>query len=536
MRVFNTTGLCVPEEDYMVDITDRLKIMKEMVDAGQYFTINRGRQYGKTTTLAALERFLQQDYHIISMDFQDFGESSFETEEKFCGDFMGKFCEAAAEKGMAEQAPIYELIEEWTNYASTNREDFRLVQLFGFITRICRMSEKPIVLFIDEVDSATNNQIFLDFLAQLRSLYLKRKRNPKLKTFQSVILAGVTDVKNLKYKLRPDGTDKVNSPWNIAVNFTLDMSFSAEGIAGMLSDYEEDHKTGMDVKKIAQEIRDYTGGYPFLVCRVCQILDRELAGTERFSELSDTWTPEGIHEAVRMIVSESNTLFDSLMGKVVNHPELSDALEELLFSGGTIAYNRYNLAVNDALMYGFIGVSGNTIQIANRIFEMLLYNYYLSENERKDSSIYRAGSNDRDLFIKDGQLDMDRVLERFVISFDDLYGDQYDTFDEEEGRRRFLLYIRPIINGTGNYYVEARTRNNRRMDIVIDYHGQRYVVELKIWRGNAYNERGEEQLLDYLDYFHLQKGYMLSYNFNKNKEVGVKTISIDDKVLVEAVV
>jgi hypothetical protein len=62
------------------------------------------------------------------------------------------------------------------------------------------------------------------------------------------------------------------------------------------------------------------------------------------------------------------------------------------------------------------------------------------------------------------------------------------------------------------------------------------VVELKIWRGNAYNERGEEQLCDYLDYFHINKGYMLSYNFNRNKKIGVSEVRIGDKVVVEAVV
>ena len=40
---------------------------------------------------------------------------------------------------------------------------------------------------IDEVDSATNNQVFLDFLAQLRGYYINRSR---FATFQSVILAG----------------------------------------------------------------------------------------------------------------------------------------------------------------------------------------------------------------------------------------------------------------------------------------------------------------------------------------------------------
>ncbi len=36
----------------------------------------------------------------------------------------------------------------------------------------------------------------------------------------------------------------------------------------------------------------------------------------------------------------------------------------------------------------------------------------------------------------------------------------------------------------------------------------------------------EEQLTEYLDYFHRTKGYMLSFDFNKNKQVGVNRISI----------
>lgn len=131
---------------------------------------------------------------------------------------------------------------------------------------------------------------------------------------------------------------------------------------------------------------------------------------------------------------------------------------------------------------------------------------------------------------------MKLILAKFVEHFDSIYGDSAEEFDEEQGRRRFLLYLRPIINGTGNYYIEAETRNARRMDVVVDYHGEQFIIELKVWRGNAYNERGEQQLSDYLDYFRLKKGYMLSYNFNKKKEIGVKEIHIGDRVLVEAVV
>lgn len=99
-----------------------------------------------------------------------------------------------------------------------------------------------------------------------------------------------------------------------------------------------------------------------------------------------------------------------------------------------------------------------------------------------------------------------------------------------------MLFLKPIINGVGNCYVEPQTRNRERMDLVIDYNAQQYICELKIWHGNAYNERGEEQLSSYLDYFHLKKGYMLSFNFNKKKKIGVKEIRLGDKTLVEAVV
>ena len=57
-KYFNTEGSCKPEEHYMVKLDDRLaRIKKLLVDRKKYFVINRGRQYGKTTTLQALERF-----------------------------------------------------------------------------------------------------------------------------------------------------------------------------------------------------------------------------------------------------------------------------------------------------------------------------------------------------------------------------------------------------------------------------------------------------------------------------------------------
>lgn len=152
------------------------------------------------------------------------------------------------------------------------------------------------------------------------------------------------------------------------------------------------------------------------------------------------------------------------------------------------------------------------------------------------NKLYDAAAIDKNQFIHDGHLDMTLVLEKFVKHFHELYGNEEPAFLEEVGRRYFLLYLKPIINGVGNYYIEAETRNRERTDVIVDYRGEQFVVELKIWRGEAYNTRGEKQLTDYLDYYHLKKGYMLSFNFNQKKEIGIKEITLGDKVLVEAVV
>lgn len=495
-----------------------------MVDAGQYFTINRARQYGKTTTLHALEDFLKADYKVVSMDFQMISHAEFENEQSFAKAFSREILDTCDE--------IPENIQNNFVRIANGTDHAALSSLFKCFIEWCK-EEHGIVLIIDEVDSAGDSQVFLDFLSLLRGYYIKRR---KTSTFQSVILAGVYDIKNLKQKFVPEAEHKTNSPWNIAADFLVDMSFSVKDITGMLTQYEQDYHTGMETTAIAELIYDYTSGYPFLVSRICKLVDERIAGSEHFPGKNTAWTKAGILEAVKILLGEPNTLFESLINKLESYPELDKMLYELLFSGKEIAYVIGVRSIETALMFGFVKRTNNTIVIANRIFETLLYNLYLTSPSMQQNKIYEAGCKDKNQFIKDGHLDMDLVLSKFVTHFNDLYGDCDQTFLEEDGRRYFLLYLKPIINGVGNYYIEARTRNMERTDVIVDYHGEQFVIELKIWRGNEYHIRGENQLSEYLNHYHLDKGYMLSFNFNKNKKIGINEIAIGNKILVEAVV
>lgn len=185
---------------------------------------------------------------------------------------------------------------------------------------------------IDEVDKSWDNQIFLSFLGLLREKYQKQIAGKEV-TFKSVILAGVYNIKNLKLKLHPGEEGKNNSPWNIAADFLVDMSFSAKEIASMLEMYEEDYHTGMDVGFISQMLYDYTSGYPYLVSRLCQLVDERVADGMECCDKKAAWTRTGILEAVRIILKEPNTLFDDMIKHLWEYPRLNTMLQNILFQG-----------------------------------------------------------------------------------------------------------------------------------------------------------------------------------------------------------
>ena len=532
-KVFNTTAVCIPKEHYMVNLDERLKKIKVFVDAGKYFTINRARQYGKTTTLRALYLYLQGEYYVVSMDFQTFGSAEFQTETIFSRSFANSFLRSLKRNPVNKTEQLNEAMAQLEKSVASQNDFFALKALFEQLGDICAVSDKPIVLMIDEVDSALNNQVFLDFLAQLRAQYMERDIYP---TFRSVILAGVYDVKNLRGKIRPEDEHRYNSPWNIAADFDISMSFSKNEIAGMLTEYEADYKTGMNVDEMAGLLFDDTSGYPFLVSRLCQLMDEVVCKKETYGSKSAAWTKEGFYEAQRLILAEKNMLFESLSEKLVSYPELNDMLKSLLFTGKPIVFNYYEPSIGVASMFGFVKNKNGMLVVANRIFETWLYNFYLSAADMQKKEIYAASLMDKNQFIVNGCLNMRLILEKFVVHFHDLYGDQNETFLEEEGRKYFLLYLRPIINGTGNYYIEAQTRGQKRTDVIVDYRGHQYVIEMKIWRGQEYNNRGEKQLAGYLDDYHVNKGYMVSFNFNRKKKTGIREIVFNDTVIIEAVV
>jgi len=496
MREFNVTGLCLPNQHYMVDISNKVSQIAAMVEKGQYFTINRARQYGKTTTLWLLDdELVKRGYSVAHISFEGIGDTPFENEKNFC-------------KSIIEQ--IHDELKRRKTKSFALWKDNSVVtfmKLDKFLDKMCK--NKKIVLIIDETDKTSNNLAFLRFIGMLRDKYLKRNNKGNY-TFQSVILCGVYDIKNLKAKMilagthqLQDGEKRINSPWNIAVNFNIDMSFSAPEIATMLLEYEKDHKTGMDIEAISKEIRAYTSGYPFLVSRLCQIIDKDL---------SKDWTVKGVQEAVKLILMDQSTLFDDIIKNMESNKELFDLLHDIIISGQKFLYNNFNPAIRLGTMFGILAENNRILTVHNAIFETFICEYFISLNDtaRKiTGSVFEV--------VENGKFKMELCIKKFMQHYYEIYHKKDSKFLERECRLLFLTYLRPLINGAGFYHIESETRNGNRTDLIIDFNDEQFIVELKIWKGEQKHEQAHKQLIEYLNSKNKNEGYLLTFDFRKRR-------------------
>ena len=487
----------------MVDISDKITRIMNLVEQGDYFVINRPRQFGKTTSLYMLDRLLKnsEDYFPINISFEGIGQEGFESAPVFINAFLFQL-ETLFE--IPGNETLFKLLETGANLE-------RMDELGKWINTLVKKVGKKVVLMIDEVDKSSNNQLFLDFLGMLRNKYLDREK-PGQFTFHSVILAGVHDVKTLKLKIRPESETKYNSPWNIAVNFKVDMTFSPREIATMLTQYSTERTVTIDIPRFSEKLYYYTSGYPFLVSNLCKIIDEEILPEKN----REHWEPEDLEQAVQMILKEKNTNFDSLIKNLENHEELYDFIFKLIFGDSGFVFNTDNPVINLGVLHGILKEENNRIKIHNRIYEQRIYNYLASKMETSGKNI---GSSVTSSYLDEtGKLDIKKVLTKFQAFVKEQYGEKDRDFIERNGRLLFLAFIRPIINGRGYDFREVQVSEEKRLDVVITFDNSRYIIELKIWRGEAYHQEGISQLCDYLERQNETNGYLLIYDMRK--EIG----------------
>ena len=514
-KKFNITGIVIPERHYMANTDEKVLAIMEMVVAGQYFIINRPRQYGKTTMVRLLlDACLEKDFLPVKLSFERLSTKVFESETLYLKRFLEMFLKAVGQIDVELEAKAAKIPLQYDS----------LDQLHGWITDFVRLANQKVVLLIDEVDKSSNNQLFLSFLGILRDKFLEQASGGDV-TFHSVILTGVHDIKTLKLKLRADEEQKYNSPWNIATDFKVEMSLLPHEIEPMLEEYAADKTITLDAKILAEKLFYYTSGYPFLVSKLCQMYDETIFPAQK----EKAFSLENLEFLAKELVKESNTNFDSLTKNLENNPDLYSLVHQISINATTFSFNSQNPLIGLGLTYGiFKNDTNQPLQIHNRIYSEVISSYMISKTETASNGNLMQVVDP--YLLPNRALNMEKLLRRFQLFMRESYSPKDRNFIEKEGRLLFLAFFRPILNGKGYTFIEPQISEEKRLDVAVTFYDHKYVIELKIWRGEAAHNSGLAQLVDYLDRQGLEEGFLIIFDHRKiKKEWRQEWIDLADK-------
>jgi len=264
----------------------------------------------------------------------------------------------------------------------------------------------------------------------------------------------------------------------------------------------------MNISEIAKEIRFYTNGYPYLVSRICWLIE---------TVLDQNWTIEGVKETIKLMLIENTTLFDDLFKKVEENRELSDLLYDFAVRRIRYPYNVDNPVMKLGLMFGFLSKDTDGLKIHNLIFEIRIADYFVAKTLRnwREQEIIRISSYE---IIRNGIFDMEKCLTKFRRHYAEIYTGKDLKFLERDGKLIFLTYLKPLINGRGFYHFEPQTRDHGRIDLVVDYLKQQFILEMKLWYGDSRHEEAYDQLAGYLTSKGKDRGYLLTFDFRKTPD------------------
>ena len=164
MKEFNTEAVCIPELHYMVDISDKIQQIEKLIAHGDYFTINRARQYGKTTTISTLFRKLKDKYLMIRLSFEGMGNVCFENDYNFVFNFQ-----SIMYKGLKRAKASQEILDDWETNTNIPKHKDPFDYLSEKITTLCEMSDKEIATMLQEYES--DHHTGMDITAMSEEIY-----------------------------------------------------------------------------------------------------------------------------------------------------------------------------------------------------------------------------------------------------------------------------------------------------------------------------------------------------------------------------
>jgi len=476
MKFFNTAGPVNRANHYKLDPLHRwdLEEILFLIEQEKYFILHAPRQTGKTSSLLALQEFLNK-------------------EEKYTAIYINVEAGQAARNDVARgmKAILSELYRSAKEFIDLDFTINEIIEKSGHedalnatLSALCNLSEKPVLIFIDEIDALIGDTL-ISVLRQIRAGYYKRPANFPL----SILLCGVRDIKDYRIHRSDDDIITGGSAFNIKAESLRLGNFTKEDIIKLYNEHTKE--TGQKFNDdIFDLIWNYTEGQPWLVNALAYELtfkmkenrDRTISITKDMAEQAKN----------RLILSRSTHL-----------GQLSDKLEESRVRRVILPMilNEDARTNKDDEEYcidlGLITLTKRGLAISNEIYKEIIPRE-LTDTRQVDFLNRFAP----EWVNKDGFIDTDNLFLMFTDFWrenSDIWASHIAGYEEAAPHLVFQAFLQRVANGKGfiaREYGLGRGRTDLMLKWKHDGKEQRIVIELKVMRKKDSYETVKKKALE----------------------------------------
>ena len=470
-RMFEDSGVVDPHMSYHISlenvVSKRKQDIKTLVDLGRYFSIFAPRQSGKTTFFEDFCHELEKDtaYVAILLSFQDYKNLN---SQRFYQLIQRDLYRQLVSRLAQVDCPRVDAVRACLD--SHNVSDhtcFR--ELFEELNQMVKL--KKIVIFIDEFDGIPIDELE-NFLTTLRELYQRYKKQ----TDKALYSVGLVGIRNIT-KLIVGGV----SPFNIADQVKLP-PFTLKNVRDLYAQYTEETNQPF-TEDAVKKVFDETAGQPWLVNRLGTILTINIK-----HETIEPITEDDVEKAIDILLYEENSHFDNITEKAKRYKE---TFIDIVFDG--VEYIPGDEEQSLLLTHGLIKAEGKNIRVSNPVYKKRFTKTFFRESGAiVDVSV-------KGYFRPDGLLNMEAILsdfEEYIMQIG--VNAFYKSPKPYERTGQFLLsawLYQFVEGGKGELRLEPPTGLGR-IDILLIYHGHKYIIETKINRSNL--DKTVEKAIDQL--------------------------------------
>ena len=508
MKFFNTAGPVNQEEHYKINPNTRwdLDEILMLIAQKKYFVLHAPRQSGKTSTLLALQKYLNErdDYIVVYTNVEVGQAARNDINEAIRGILsvlVGRMILTVGHKKEIEN--IFEDIKRKGDYKSA---------LNDFLKKISELLKKPLVLLIDEIDSLIGDTL-ISVLRQLRAGYDMRPENFP----SSVVLCGLVDIKDYKIH-RSDGEIITGgSAFNIKARAFTFNNFTIEEIKTLYLQHTD--YTGQKFEEgVFELVYNYTGGQPWLVNALAYEVTFEMKENRDRSVLI---TKNMIKEAKERLILRRETHLDQLVDKLKEKRVYSVIKPMLLGEYATINPNDSEYCID----LGLIKKTKQGLVISNEIYKEVIPRELTNSTQESFLSRFTP-----DWVNKDETINVDKLMEMFVQFWRenaDIWHAEIAGYQEAAAHLVFMGFLQRVANGNGSIDREYGL-SRKRADLFLEWSHpkgvQRIVFELKL-RTNRQNtdkalqkikDEGITQTLEYADICGSEENHLIIFDRRDN--------------------